>query len=125
MATVHEKLTKELCFICGCILRGTVYDVENKLLGLLPCFFCNICYRTVTMYEGRVENGLQHETGKKPIKWEEHREANCVPCDLYAAVKRGDRKRKIARKGNAETIGIGHPALANSNPKLNEVFKWW
>ena len=39
MATVYEKLIKELCFICGCILRGTVYDVENKLLGLLPCFF--------------------------------------------------------------------------------------
>ena len=39
MATVHEKLIKELCFICGCILRGTVYDVENKLLGLLPCFY--------------------------------------------------------------------------------------
>ena len=51
------------------------------------------------MYEGRVEKGLQYETGKKPIKWEEHREVNCVPCDLYAAVKRGGRKRKIARKG--------------------------
>ena len=68
--------------------------------------FCNTCYRTVTMYEGRVEKGLQYETGKKPIKWEEHREVNCVPCDLYAAVKRGGRKRKIARKGKEKTIGI-------------------
>ena len=69
------------------------------------------------MYEGRVEKGLQHETGKKPIKWEEHREVNCVPCDLYAAVKRGGRKRKIARKGKEKTIITGHPALANSISK--------
>ena len=61
------------------------------------------------MYEGRVEKGLQYKTGKKPIKWEEHREVNCVPCDLYAVVKRGGRKRKIARKGKEKTIGTGHP----------------
>ena len=48
----------------------------------------------------------------------EHREVNCVPCDLYAAVKRGGRKRKIARKGKEKTIGTGHPALANSTSKL-------
>ena len=29
MAAVHEQLLKELCFICGCILRGTVYDVDK------------------------------------------------------------------------------------------------
>ena len=39
------------------------------------------------------------------------------PCDLYAAVKRGGRKRKIARKGKEKTIGTGHPALANSISK--------
>ena len=69
------------------------------------------------MYEGRVEKGLQYETGKKAIKSAEHREVNCAPCDLYAAVKRGGRKRKIARKGKEKTIGTGHPALANSISK--------
>ena len=34
------------------------------------------------MYEGRVEKGLQYESGKKPIKWEEHKEVNCAPCGL-------------------------------------------
>ena len=45
------------------------------------------------MYEGRVEKGLQYETGKKPIKWEEHREVNCAPCDLYAAVKDSEKSK--------------------------------
>ena len=54
------------------------------------------------MYEGRVEKGLQYETGKKPIKWEEHREVNCVPCDLYAAVKK--KKDSEKRKGKLNLI---------------------
>ena len=53
MAAVHEQVLKELCFICGCILRGTVYDVvkfkenlENAfnfnfdiVTGVTPMFF--------------------------------------------------------------------------------------
>ena len=59
MAAVHEQVLNELCFICGCILRGTVYDVhkfkeniENAfnfnfdiVTGVTPMFFCNTCYR--------------------------------------------------------------------------------
>ena len=32
MATVHEKLIKELCFICGCILRGIVTGTVKENL---------------------------------------------------------------------------------------------
>ena len=53
MAAVHEQVLKELCFICGCILRGTVYDVDkfkenlenpfncnfDIVTGVTPCFF--------------------------------------------------------------------------------------
>ena len=48
MAAVHEQVLKELCFICGCILRGTVYDVDkfkDIVTGVTPMFFCNTCYR--------------------------------------------------------------------------------
>ena len=55
MAAVHQQVLKELCFICGCILRGTVYDVDkfkenlenafDIVTGVTPMFFCNTCYR--------------------------------------------------------------------------------
>ena len=59
MAAVREQVLKELCFICGCILRGTVYDVDkfkenledafdfnfDIVTGVTPVFFCNACYR--------------------------------------------------------------------------------
>ena len=52
MAAVHEQVLKELCFICECILRGTVYDVvkfkenlENAFNFNFDMFFCNTCYR--------------------------------------------------------------------------------
>ena len=55
MAAVHEQVLKELCLICGCILRGTVYDVDkfkenlenafnfnfDIVTGVTPMFFCN------------------------------------------------------------------------------------
>ena len=41
MATVHEKLIKELCFICECILRDTVYDVEKFKENLETAFNFN------------------------------------------------------------------------------------
>ena len=65
------------------------------------------------MYEGRVEKGLQYENGKKPIKWEEHKEVNCVPCDLYAA----GRKRKIARKGKEKNHWYWPPCLSEQHLK--------
>ena len=56
MAAVHEQVLKELCFICGCILRGTVYDVDKfketlenafnfDIVTVTPMSFCNTCYR--------------------------------------------------------------------------------
>ena len=41
MAAVHEQVLKELCFICGCILRGTVYDVDKFKENLKNAFNFN------------------------------------------------------------------------------------
>ena len=41
MAAVHEQVLKELCFICGCILRGTVYDVDKFKENLENAFNFN------------------------------------------------------------------------------------
>ena len=41
MAVVHEQVLKELCFICGCILRGTVYDVDKFKENLEKAFNFN------------------------------------------------------------------------------------
>ena len=41
MAAVHEQVLKELCFICGCIIRGTVYDVDKFKENLENAFNFN------------------------------------------------------------------------------------
>ena len=41
MAAVHEQVLKELCFICGCILRGTAYDVDKFKENLENAFNFN------------------------------------------------------------------------------------
>ena len=41
MTAVHEQVLKELCFICGCILRGTVYDVDKFKENLENAFNFN------------------------------------------------------------------------------------
>ena len=41
MAAVHEQVLKELCFIYGCILRGTVYDVDKFKENLENAFNFN------------------------------------------------------------------------------------
>ena len=103
VTVVHEKLIKELCFICGCILRGTVYDVEkfkenlekafnfnfDIVTGVTPMLFFLqylLSHRQCTRVELKKDCSMKLErnqsNGKSIAK------LNCVPCDLYAAVKR-------------------------------------
>ena len=88
---------RELCFICGFRHSGTVYEVTkfqdnlkkafsfdfSIVTGVTPEYFCNTCYRTVTMYEAQTEKGLLYETRKRPKEWKGHTPPDCDECKEY------------------------------------------
>ena len=105
-ADVHEEAIQRLCFVCGDLINGQMYEVDNNIPllgralkcpelfsipGVTPQNFCLKCYA----YMIHLDRGETLKSSISLIEWTECGE-NCSSCGIILKRRAGGRKKKVS-----------------------------
>ena len=102
---LHEEALERLCFVCGELMKGVNYKVEDYIAllgralrcpdiftipGVTPHNFCKKCSSALRL----VDLGKTIETTRTLLEWTECT-ANCSSCAIVSKGKVGGRRKKV------------------------------